>query len=146
MEQALKDARGEARASATKILAERPAGWLNRVSFRLLHAGSWLIGGAVLVAIVLFFRHYLAGTGQADQLTATWKTLEPKYTKAKEREDVLRSARNRLSELKGWSATRYSIPDLLEQLAPLIPPGMQLISLELQGFLAGVEGDVGDVA
>ncbi|MCC6784831.1 MAG: 1-acyl-sn-glycerol-3-phosphate acyltransferase [Planctomycetes bacterium] len=43
MEQALKDARGEGKASATKFLAERPAGWLNRISFRLLHAGSWLV-------------------------------------------------------------------------------------------------------
>jgi hypothetical protein len=110
----------------------------DRKSLRVAISAACIL---VALGILLFFRHYLTLTGQANQLQARWKTLEPQYAKAKEREDILRSANSRLSELRGWAKTRYSIPELMEQLGALIPPNMQIISMELQGFLAGVEGE-----
>ena len=41
----------------------------------------------------------------------------------------------------GPTQARGSAPDLLAQVAALIPAGMQLISLVWQSYLAGVEGD-----
>ena len=110
----------------------------DKKSLRMAILGA---GVAVLAGVLLLLRHFLAVTGEAEELKSRWKKLEPQHAKAKEREEILRSASNRLSELRGWTEARYSIPDFLGQLGDLIPPGMQIISLEWQGFLAGVEGE-----
>lgn len=110
----------------------------DKKSLRMAILGA---GVAVVFVLLLLLRHFLAVTGEANELAARWKKLEPQHAKAKEREEILRSASNRQSELRGWTEARYSVPEFMGQLGALIPPTMQIISMEWQGFLSGVEGE-----
>jgi Tfp pilus assembly protein PilN len=97
--------------------------------------------GVALLLLVFLLQRYFAVTGQAEELSDAWKTLEAKATLAKERDEMVRTARNRLSELHGWEDARLPMATLMDQLQALVPANAQLLSMEYRAFLYGVEGE-----